>query len=276
MIVAENIGFGVGGRMILNPVSIEFKRSELVVILGPNGAGKSTLIQLLAGYLDPTVGNVSYHQQDLKSWKTNSLAKNRAYLHQQSNVFGSFTVQEIVEMGRFPHDESHEELQRITVDTLVELKLFPKRNQSYQTLSGGEQQRVQFARAIIQLETENRTAKPEKVLFLDEPLNNLDLHYQYSLMEQAQQKIIKQGGIVIAVLHDINMAYAFADRIIIVKNGHVVVDNTTELALEPEILESIFDIGIQKNQVGNEIFFSMCPRKSENKHVQRNKQFSNQ
>lgn len=62
MIVAKNVGFGIAGRMLLNPVSMEFKRSELVVILGPNGAGKSTLIQLLAGYLDPTVGNVSYHQ----------------------------------------------------------------------------------------------------------------------------------------------------------------------------------------------------------------------
>ncbi len=276
MISVKNVGFGIDGRMLLNPFSMEFKRSELVVILGPNGAGKSTLIQLLAGYLDPTVGNVSYHNQDLKNWKTDLLAKNRAYLHQQSNVFGSFTVQEIVEMGRYPYQESREEQQRITDEMLIELKLFAKRHQSYQTLSGGEQQRVQFARAIIQLETEQRSKHPEKILFLDEPLNNLDMHYQYSLMELAQQKIIHQGGIVIAVLHDINMAYSFADRIILVKNGHVVADNTKELALDPEVLEAIFDIGIQKNQVGNEVFFSMKPKKNEVKHVQMSEEFSNQ
>ena len=276
MIVAENIGFGVGGRMILNPVSMEFKRSELVVILGPNGAGKSTLIQLLAGYLDPTIGKVNYHQQDLKCCKVNSLAKCRAYLHQQSNVFGSFSVQEIVEMGRFPHEESLEEQNKITEKILIDLKLFTKRNQSYQTLSGGEQQRVQFARAIIQLETKSVSNKPEKVLFLDEPLNNLDMHYQYSLMEQAKEKVCNQGGIVIAVLHDINMAYAFADRIIIVKEGHVVVDSPKELAMETEVLESIFNIGIQKNQVGNEVFFSMRPKIIESKKVLKNQEFSKQ
>ena len=100
----------------------------------------------------------------------------------------------------------------------------------------------------------------KKVLYLDEPLNNLDLHYQYSLMWQARTKIVDKGGIVVAVLHDINMAYQFADRILILKDGNLVVDDATEKAMDPKVLSSIFDIEVTRiNTPEQEVFFNTRP-----------------
>lgn len=262
MIKANHIAFSSGKKTILRPMSMTFDKPEMIVILGPNGAGKSTLLQILAGLFKPVSGQISYAEKPLDSWETGELAKKRSYLHQHNNVFGAFTVEDILEMGRYPYfDMKPTAKDRLLVEQVIaEMGLQSRRQQVYQTLSGGEQQRIQFSRAILQLQDPEKENLENKVLFLDEPLNNLDLHYQYSLMGQARNKIVDKGGIVIAVLHDINMAYQFADRILILKDGNLVVDDVTEKALDPEVLGNIFDIDVKKITISpNEVFFSTKP-----------------
>lgn len=262
MIQAQNISFSSGKKQILSPMSMRFDQPELVVILGPNGAGKSTLLQILAGLFEPVSGEVSYASRQLKNWDITELAKQRSYLLQHNTVFGAFTVEDILEMGRYPYFDMRPTAkdQQLIEQMVVEMGLGSRRKQVYQTLSGGEQQRIQFARAILQLQDPHKEDLGRKVLFLDEPLNNLDLHYQYSLMGQARSKIVDKGGIVIAVLHDINMAYQFADRVLILKHGNLVVDDRTEQALDPEVLGSIFDIDVKKITISDkEVLFSTKP-----------------
>lgn len=262
MIQARNITFSSSGKQILRPVSLSFDKAELVVILGPNGAGKSTLLQLLAGLFKPTSGEITYADRDLNAWDITELARQRSYLHQHNTVFGAFTVEDIVEMGRYPYFDMKpsKKDQQLVEQTITDMELHSRRKQVYQTLSGGEQQRIQFARAILQLQDTENEDLDKKVLFLDEPLNNLDLHYQYSLMWQARNKIVDKGGVVIAVLHDINMAYQFADRILILKDGNLVVDDATEEALDPKVLGTIFDIEVQKISISEkEVFFNTRP-----------------
>ncbi len=262
MIQASNITFSSGKKSILKPMSMTFDKAEMVVILGPNGAGKSTLLQILAGLFEPSSGEISYANRKLNSWDISELAKQRSYLLQHNNVFGAFTVEDILEMGRYPYFDMKPTAkdQQLVEQMISEMELQMRRKQVYQTLSGGEQQRIQFARTILQLQDTTKDDLENKVLFLDEPLNNLDLHYQYSLMWQARNKIVDKGGIVIAVLHDINMAYQFADRILILKEGNLVVDELAEQALEPSVLSSIFDIEVRKIRLSEkEVFFSTKP-----------------
>lgn len=263
MIKAQDITFSSGNKNILRPMSMHFDRPGMIVILGPNGAGKSTLLQILAGLFAPSTGAISYGQRPLSDWDITELAKQRSYLLQQNNVFGAFTVEDILEMGRYPYFDMKPTAKdkQLVEQMIAEMGLEPRRKQVYQTLSGGEQQRIQFARAILQLQDTTTEDLSRKVLFLDEPLNNLDLHYQYSLMWQARNKIVDKGGIVIAVLHDINMAYQFADRVLILREGNLVVDDTADKALEPSVLSSIFDIEVRKTVISeNEVFFSTRPK----------------
>ena len=264
MIRAQNISYSSGDRKILHTASLSFEQPEMVVILGPNGAGKSTLLQVLAGLYTPSTGTVAYNGTDVLKWKVNELAKQRSFLHQQNSIFGSFTVSDVVEMGRYPYFDvkpTQEDLDMI-MNSIDEMGFSQRAEQPYQTLSGGEQQRIQFARAILQLQENTGRDLNNKVLFLDEPLNNLDMQYQYLLMEQAREKIVNKGGIVIAVLHDINMAYQFADRILILKEGNLVIDEPVEQALNPEVLETIFDIEVKKIRISDtEAFFHTKAKK---------------
>jgi len=257
MILASDISFSNQGRQILRPMTLSFQQPEFVAILGPNGAGKSTLLQMLAGLFAPTTGSIIFNKRPVSQWKTTELARQRSFLHQQNNISGSFTVAEILEMGRYPYFDLNPSAgdNALVENSILELGLTQKRQQIYQTLSGGEQQRIQFARTLLQLQETDRPDLNNKVMFLDEPLNNLDLQYQYALMQQAREKITHLGGTVIAVLHDINMAYQFADRVIILKNGNLVVDDTTEQALNPEVLSSIFEVEITKFRVSETTSF---------------------
>jgi iron complex transport system ATP-binding protein len=259
MILASDISFANQGMQILRPMTLSFQQPELVAILGPNGAGKSTLLQMLAGLYAPTTGTIIFNKRPIDTWKPAELARQRSFLHQQNNVSGAFSVAEILEMGRYPYFDlnpsaaDHEMVENM----ITELGLTHKRKQIYQSLSGGEQQRIQFARTLLQLQETDRPDLNNKVMFLDEPLNNLDLQYQYALMQRAREKITHKGGTVIAVLHDINMAYQFADRVLILKNGHLVVDDATEKALNPEVLSSIFEVEISKfSAADNTAYFS--------------------
>lgn len=248
MITAHDISLQRNGKTLLDPVSFQFDRPEFVAVIGPNGAGKSTLLQVLSGYFAPSTGSLEIHGKPADQWQPRALAKYRAYLQQQQNVFETFTVEDVLMMGRtihfqaFPQAEDHALVEHI----LAGLELSGRKQQPFNQLSGGEQQRVQFARTLLQLQEPETESLEGKVLFLDEPLNNLDLFYQYNVLEMARERVVGRGGMVIAVLHDLNMAYRFADRVIVLSGGKTIVDAPVKEALVPELLSAIYHMHIEK------------------------------
>jgi iron complex transport system ATP-binding protein len=255
MILAENISLKRGSKTLFAPASFRFDQPELVAIIGPNGAGKSTLLQLLSGFYAPSTGSVLIHEKPAESWKPDELAKYRAYLQQQQSVFESFTVEDVLMIGRSIHFNSHPKQADadLVTQTLANLELSERRSQPFNQLSGGEQQRVQFARTLLQLQETGNDSLEGKVLFLDEPLNNLDIYYQYNLLQMARSSVVDRGGIIIAVLHDLNMACQFADRVIVLSEGKTIIDAPTDEALVPGLLSAIFHMNIEKIQPPNQL-----------------------
>lgn len=254
MILAENISFQIGKACLLNRASFRFDKPEFVAVIGPNGAGKSTLLQLLSGLYKPTTGSVLINGKGTHLWSASEFAGFRAYLQQQQSVFESFTVEDVLMMGRTIHINSKPGVpdQEMVEQALIQLGLNDRKHQPFNHLSGGEQQRIQFARTLLQLRDSTSESLAGKTLFLDEPLNNLDLYYQYNLLQLARTNVVEKHGMVIAVLHDLNMAYQFADRVIVLSNGNTICDAPTEEALNQELLSRVYGMHIQKHESGNQ------------------------
>ena len=254
MIQLENISFSRGKRLILDNISLSVNKGELVAILGPNGAGKSTLLQIMAGSLAQEKGKVLIKNKTIQSWKKADLAKIRSVLTQFTNMGASFNVEEVVMMGRYPHfnhapaqvdkDIVSQAIQSVNAQNLAHRRI--------DQLSGGEQQRVHLARVLAQVWSDDPKEAEEKFLLLDEPVNNLDLRYQHEFLSIAKE-CSKKGSGVVAILHDLNLAARFADRIIILKDGVKWIDNTPEKALDPEQLTKIYDLPVEILRQGDQL-----------------------
>lgn len=218
-------------KAIINHVSLTIEPGELTVILGPNGAGKSTLVSVLGGDIAPDAGHIALFGKNLRAWSTRDLARKRAVLPQHALLQFAFRAEEVVAMGRsaLPAGSTEEEHQAIaaameqTSTTHLKQRTFPQ-------LSGGEQSRVSFARVLTQ-ET--------PVILLDEPTASLDLRHQHDVMTVAQD-IARAGGTVIAIVHDINLACAYADRLILMDNGKIVASGTVWDVIRRDVLEETF------------------------------------
>jgi iron complex transport system ATP-binding protein len=241
MIKVQNLTFQIGKKYLLKEVSFEVKQGEFLAIIGANGAGKSTLLKLLSKELPLQDGAITWEGKPLAYYSLENLAKKRAVLSQQNSVSLGFSVKEIVMIGRYPHfhfkptykDEQivQEALQKTVVKHLE--------NRIYHTLSGGEQQRVQLARALAQI-WESKQAW----LFLDEPTTGLDLLHQQEIIEIAKDFAGKGYGI-IAILHDLNLAMQYADKVLMLKNGHVAAFDLPEKAMTCENIHQVFDLPVK-------------------------------
>lgn len=269
MIEAKNIAFGVKGKQILHPVNFTTDREEFIVILGPNGAGKSTLVKLLSNGLKPGSGSISYYGKELEKWTPGDLAKYRAYMHQESMISSGFTVREVLEMARYRYRETKGLFNQLVIEKIVkELNLESLLDQEFNFLSGGEKQRVQFGRVLLQLESEDKASpfgggmrgrieiKPIKYLFLDEPLNNLDVRYQIELLKHARKFVDDKRGSVIVVMHDINLCYQYADRVLLMQKGKVIRDGSVRDVMIPELLSQTYQIELEQIQsLDGEVFY---------------------
>ncbi|MES2454651.1 MAG: heme ABC transporter ATP-binding protein [Bacteroidota bacterium] len=238
MLVAESLNFEIGRRSLIKDVSFSVRPGELLVILGANGAGKSTLLRMLSGEIKPVTGHLRLNDANMSSYTSSELALHRAVLNQQNTLNIAFTVSEIIAMGRYPHQKkSSASADRQIIEAVMELtgtKLFKER--SYLTLSGGEQQRVQLARTLAQI-----WDVPNALLLMDEPVASLDLQYQQQTLAIAKM-LAKKGFMVISVLHDINLAAQYADRIIMLKNGRKWYDGTPAEVLNGKHIYEVFEI----------------------------------
>ncbi|CVI59270.1 MULTISPECIES: heme ABC transporter ATP-binding protein [Agrobacterium] len=239
MIRAENLTLIRSGRRLLDSVSVDLKPGKVNVIIGPNGAGKSTLMKVLSGEMRPGAGSVTYNDVDLPAFTPVQLARLRAVLPQSTQLAFPFTALEIVRMGAVAQGARTPEEQARRALAKAGLRGFEQR--SYNMLSGGEQQRVQFARALAQVPNpmENGEAR---ALFLDEPTASLDIGHQIAVLETARD-FASGGGLVLAILHDLNLAAEFADQLIVMHGGRVTASGPSLETISDETIARVYGIG---------------------------------
>ena len=237
---AQSVSMIVGGIALVDGIDLSIKAGEMVAIVGPNGAGKSTLLRMLSGDLRPTGGQVALKQRDIHSYPSRLLAGHRAMLSQHVNVTFPFTVEEIVEMGA--GDTGRAAARKLVDAALGEVGLSHFSHRQLPTLSGGEQQRAHFARVLVQLACGEQQHGPG-LLLLDEPTSSLDMRHQIDLVETARRRA-QNGTAVIAVLHDLNLAMRFADRIVLLHRGRLAVDGGRTEAMTAETIRRIFEVDV--------------------------------
>ena len=237
MLHVDSISYQVNGRYLLKDISFSLRAGEMVAILGANGAGKSTLLRLLSGEKEPCSGQVVLDGKPLGAYSRKELSEKRAMLLQQNSVSLDFTVQEVVMMGRYGHGGGNNAADHLAVEETMDIcGLTHLSERSMLTLSGGEQQRVHLARVLAQLWNVQRA-----VLLLDEPIASMDMQFQHQTLAIALA-LTKKGFTVVTVLHDVNLAAQYADRIIMLKGGKKWWDGTPAYVLNPQHLFTAFSI----------------------------------
>ena len=240
MLRIENISVQFGTATILNEVSTEFQPGQIVALCGPNGAGKSTLLRVISGELIASNGTVFWNNQSITKWKPNELAKSRAKLSQESRLSFPFLTQEVVEMGRYPYG-NHPDNTDIIEKCLHSVQIEHLIDRRYDTLSGGEKQRVHFARVLAQL-SENSQAPNTKLLLLDEPTSALDLKHQESVLKLVHTLVKQENYLVIIVLHDLNLAAAWADTMVMMKDGELKYSGSINEICTEDVLQDVYDV----------------------------------
>jgi iron complex transport system ATP-binding protein len=240
LLEARALSMAVGGATLVDGIYLRISPGEMVAIVGPNGAGKSTLLRLLSGDLRPTRGQVLLKQREIASYPPSLLAQHRAMLSQHVSVTFPFTVEEIVRMGA--GDRSRAMAQPLVDAALGEVGLERFRHRQVPTLSGGEQQRAHFARVLVQLAC-GETRHGPGLLLLDEPTSSLDMRHQIDLVETARLRA-RGGTAVVAVLHDLNLAMRFAERIVLLHEGKLAIDGISTEAITTETIRRIFEVDV--------------------------------
>lgn len=232
-IKAKNINITLEKNNILKGINIEVDNKEVVGIIGPNGSGKSTFLKCIYRVLKPNDGAILLDKVDIKNMTVKESSKRLAVLSQHNNYNFDFTVKDIVLMGRSPHkkfmERDNKEDYDIVNDALKKVEMLEFKDRCFQSLSGGEQQRVILARALAQ--------KPQ-CLILDEPTNHLDIKYQLQLM-----RIVKNLNIeVIAAIHDLNIAAMYCDKIYVLKDGEIIKYGKPKDVLTKEIIKDVYEV----------------------------------
>jgi iron complex transport system ATP-binding protein len=240
-LMLTDVSYSIGGAILLQGVSLAVQPGEVLVLVGPNGAGKSTLMNVISGDLAPTSGEVMLDGRAISSYRPNELALRRAVLPQQSLLQFAFTVREVVEMGRTPHDDTADELREHVQRALERTEMIPFADRIYPSLSGGEKARAQLGRVL---------AQETPLLLLDEPTASLDIRHQQHVMHLAQD-VAAEGGSVVAVIHDLNLAASAAHRIALLHRGRIVADGPPWVVMDEKQLSEVYQcpIAVSKHPI---------------------------
>lgn len=244
MLQALDVGVWLGGKPVLDSVSLSLRPGEVLAVLGPNGAGKSTLLRVLAGSLVPQVGHALLEESPLEDWQGPELARRRSVLPQASQIAFGFRAFEIVLLGREPYAgrSSRDADLAIAEAAMKEADVLHLAERRYATLSGGEQQRVQLARVLSQIWCDGR-GEWKRFLLLDEPTSSLDLAHQHATLALARRWAGRGVG-VLAVLHDLNLAAMYADRLCILKAGCLEAEGAPAAVITEDTVARCFDLKV--------------------------------
>lgn len=229
---ATGIGVTIDGKRILEDVTIDVRAGEVHALIGPNGAGKSTLLATITGDQAVTTGRIVIAGRPLEAWSTRELARRRAVLLQHNDVFFPFTVQQVVEMGRAPWQRTvlEQDDDAAVAGAIAATDIARFADRQVPSLSGGERARAALARVLAQ-----RTG----ILLLDEPTAALDLRHQEDVLRLAREAAAA-GDAVIVVLHDLNLAAAYADRISLLQAGRLVTTGSPAEVLTAERVSEVY------------------------------------
>jgi iron complex transport system ATP-binding protein len=231
----HGVGMRYSAAEVLRGVSLQLEPPRLIAIVGPNGAGKSTLLGIMAGLRDGFHGQCLFEGRDVRSWNRREFARRVSVVPQAARIEFPFTAEEVVLMGRAPHAAGLFESARdreAARDAMALTGTLDLHTRAFRSLSGGEQQRIILAAAL---------AQDPAALLLDEPMTFLDIHYQVTLY-RTLRTLCERGVLVVAVTHDLNLAAAYAQRVIMLSRGEVVADGPPEEAFRPERLRAVFDV----------------------------------
>lgn len=243
MMKAEGLSVYRGDTCVLQGIDLTLEPGQVLGVLGPNGAGKSSLLGALCDELKPTRGDVWLDHVPLAHWTGKQRAQRLAVLPQTSTLNFAFAVQDVVAMGRLPHDSGRERDTQIIQAALEATDAWHLHDRSYLALSGGERQRVHLARVMAQL----WPGECGQTLLLDEPTSMLDPLHQHTTL-QAVSDFARRGGAVMVILHDLNLAARYCDRLLLLDAGRAYALDTPQVVLEPGALKAVFGLEVLVQQ----------------------------
>lgn len=222
-------------RIILDNIDIDIRAGEVTALLGPNGAGKSTLLKLMCGEIASN-NHIEYFGKERGAWQEGELAKHLGMLPQHSTLSFPFLAHEVVELGAIPLNLPNKQTRELAQKCMEVTDVGHLSDRLYPSLSGGEKQRLHLARVLVQLAHAGR----EKILMLDEPTSALDLAHQHNTLKIARRLADDDNTAVIIVLHDLNLAAQYADRLVVLHEGKLVCDATPWAALQPDMIQNVY------------------------------------
>lgn len=233
------VSYGTGARKIIDGLTVEFQRNKFTALIGPNGCGKSTLLKAIMGFLPAMEGKVELDGRSIDSYKRKELARRVAFLPQENHCPDYLTLGELVELGGYSRfslfgGPSKQDKQHIT-EILETVGLVGLENVQVNSLSGGQRQRAWIAMVL---------AQNSDIILFDEPVNHLDLKYQYAILDLIRTLTSERGKTVVAVLHDLNLATAYADDIAMLKDGKLVTSGPVRQAMTTSMVKTVFDLDI--------------------------------
>lgn len=238
----RSVEFKVGDRTLLDNVSMKLMPGEVGALLGPNGAGKSTLLSAIAGLKPPSRGDILIDGEPLSARQLPQLARRRAVLPQDTLVAFDFTAREVVELGRYPHRTQPSRHEAEIVEAAMRMTdSWHLADQRLGWLSGGERLRVQMARVLAQI-WEPRPDGASRWLLLDEPTSALDLQHQHGVLETVRDWATRQQVGVLMVLHDLNLALRYTDRVWVLEQGRLIADGPVREVLDEALLASVWKV----------------------------------
>ncbi|MGM9948790.1 MAG: ABC transporter ATP-binding protein [Lysinibacillus sp.] len=237
MIEIKGLSKSFGKKPVVENVTLQIQPKAITSFIGPNGAGKSTLLSMVSRLLDADTGEVFLDQTDVKRMKSDAFAKRVAILKQTNHLNIRLTVRELVAFGRYPYSKGrlNAEDEKFIDQALEYMNLTDMQDKFLDELSGGQKQRA-FISMVIAQDTE--------YILLDEPLNNLDMKHSVQIMKILRKLVDEMGKTVVIVLHDINFASVYSDRIVALKDGRLVKDGTTNEIINSEALRDVYDMHI--------------------------------
>ncbi|PQJ68304.1 ABC transporter ATP-binding protein [Photobacterium angustum] len=249
IIQAKHLSFQQGNKQLLTDINFTIGAGELVGIIGPNGAGKSTLLKCLAGYLTSSSGEIFLKEKTLSSYRHQQRAQHMSYLPQHTEPAFAFLVKDVIGYGRYSHSNpiSDKEFNR----TIHQLNIEKLLNQPLNQLSGGEQQRVHFARLLLQ---------NADCMLLDEPTASLDIGHESELMNILAAQC-QQGKTALVAIHNLNTALEFCDQLLLLQQGELIAFDTPDNVLTPSRLHQLYqdNITICRHPESDKLY--LTPRK---------------